>query len=383
MASRKRFAENVPGLLTSPMNKDTSRIFVAATRMNDGKTTTCLGLTAALQTMGLNVGYIKPIAQRIVQSGEDQVDEDTLLIDGLFSLDIPIAAMSPVAIGPEFTKNYLENPNEIGPQLKDKICRAFDRAAYGKDIIVVEGSGHAGVGSVFGASNADNAKVLGSKALIVAAGGIGKPIDEIALNKALFDQSGVEVVGVILNKVLPDKIDFIRDFASRGLKKLGIPLIGVVPLQETLVYPNLDQVAEETKARWIHQPAGLRRVRRVVIGAMSARRAAEYFRVNGTLVIVPGDREDLLEAFIEGGGAKSLSGIILSNGLLPNDILMKKLTDAGIPVAAVEAESFAVTARINNMTVKTMKQDSDKIPIIEKMIRESVDIPALLKSIKK
>ncbi len=383
MASRKRFAENIPGLLTSPMNKDTSRIFVAATRMNDGKTTTCLGLTAALQTMGLNVGYIKPIAQRIVQSGEDQVDEDTLLIDGLFSLDIPISAMSPVAIGPEFTKNYLENPNEIGPQLKDKICRAFDRAAYGKDIIVVEGSGHAGVGSVFGASNADNAKVLGSKALIVAAGGIGKPIDEIALNKALFDQSGVEVVGVILNKVLPDKIDFIRDFASRGLKKLGIPLIGVVPLQETLVYPNLDQVAEETKARWIHQPAGLRRVRRVVIGAMSARRAAEYFRVNGTLVIVPGDREDLLEAFIEGGGAKSLSGIILSNGLLPNDALMKKLTDAGIPVAAVEAESFAVTARINNMTVKTMKQDSDKIPIIEKMIRESVDIPALLKSIKK
>ena len=383
MASRKRFADNIPGLLSSPMNKDTSRIFVAATRMNDGKTTTCLGLTAALQTMGLNVGYIKPIAQRIVQSGEDQVDEDTLLIDGLFSLDIPIAAMSPVAIGPEFTKNYLENPNEIGPQLKDRICRAFDRAAYGKDIIVVEGSGHAGVGSVFGASNADNAKVLGSKALIVAAGGIGKPIDEIALNKALFDQSGVEVVGVILNKVLPDKIDFIRDFASRGLKKLGIPLIGVVPLQETLVYPNLDQVAEETKARWIHHPAGLRRVRRVVIGAMSARRAAEYFRVNGTLVIVPGDREDLLEAFIEGGGAKSLSGIILSNGLLPNDALMKKLTDAGIPVAAVEAESFAVTARINNMTVKTMRQDSDKIPIIEKMIRESVDIPALLKSIKK
>ena len=383
MASRKRFADNIPGLLTSPMNKDTSRIFVAATRMNDGKTTTCLGLTAALQTMGLNVGYIKPIAQRIVQSGEDQVDEDTLLIDGLFSLDIPIAAMSPVAIGPEFTKNYLENPNEIGPQLKDRICRAFDRAAYGKDIIVVEGSGHAGVGSVFGASNADNAKVLGSKALIVAAGGIGKPIDEIALNKALFDQSGVEVVGVILNKVLPDKIDFIRDFASRGLKKLGVPLIGVVPLQETLVYPNLDQVAEETKARWIHQPAGLRRVRRVVIGAMSARRAAEYFRVNGTLVIVPGDREDLLEAFIEGGGAKSLSGIILSNGLLPNEALMKKLTDAGIPLASVESESFAVTARINNMTVKTMKQDSDKIPIIEKMIRDSVDIPALLKSIKK
>ena len=381
MAARKRFAENIPGLLTRPMNLDTRRIFVAATRMNDGKTTTCLGLTAALQAMGLHVGYIKPIAQRVVMSGEDQVDEDTLLIDGLFDLDIPIAAMSPVAIGPDFTKQYLENPDEIGPQLKDRICRAFDRTAYGKDIVVVEGSGHAGVGSVFGASNADNARVLGSKAIIVAAGGIGKPIDEVALNKALFDKSGVEVVGVILNKVMPDKLEFIRDFAGRGLRKLGTPLLGVVPLQEMLVYPNLDQVADETKARWIHQPAGLRRVRRVVIGAMSARRSAEYLRVPGTLVIVPGDREDLLEAFIAGGGAKSLTGVIFSNGLLPNEDIVRRLKDADIPMAAVESECFAVTARINNMTVKTMRQDADKIPVIQKMISESVDISGLLRSL--
>ena len=381
MAMKRRFADNVPGLLLSPMNHDTRRIFVAATRMNDGKTTTCLGLTAALQSMGMHVGYIKPIAQRIVQSGDDQVDEDTLLIDGLFNLDIPIAAMSPIAIGPDFTKQYLENPEEIGPQLKDRICRAFDRAAYGKDIVVVEGSGHAGVGSVFGASNADNARVLHSKALLVAAGGIGKPIDEIALNKALFDKAGVEVVGAILNKVMPDKLEFIRDFAGRGLRKLGVPLLGVVPLQETLVYPNLDQVADETKARWLHQPTGLRRVRRVVIGAMSARRSAEYLRVPGTLVIVPGDREDLLEAFLAAGGGKSLTGVIFSNGLLPNDDIVRRLKEAGLPMAAVEAESFAVTARINNMTVKTMRQDSDKIPIIEKMIADSVDIRSLLRAL--
>ena len=381
MPNRKRFAENVPGLLLRPMNLDTRRVFVAATRMNDGKTTTCLGLTAALQAMGLHVGYIKPIAQRVVMSGEDQVDEDTLLIDGLFDLNVPIAAMSPVAIGPDFTKQYLENPDEIGPQLKDRICRAFDRTAYGKDIVVVEGSGHAGVGSVFGASNADNARVLGSKAIIVAAGGIGKPIDEIALNKALFDKAGVEVVGAILNKVMPDKLEFIRDFAGRGLRKLGVPLLGVVPLQETLVYPNLDQVADETKARWIHQPAGLRRVRRVVIGAMSARRSAEYLRVPGTLVIVPGDREDLLEAFIAGVGAETLSGVLFSNGLLPNDDIVRRLKEAGIAMAAVEAESFAVTARINNMTVKTMRQDADKIPIIRKMISDSVDIQGLLRSL--
>ncbi len=381
MAPKRRFAENVPGLLTRPMNRDTRRIFVAATRMNDGKTTACLGLTAALRSMGLHVGYIKPIAQRVVQSGDDQVDEDTLLINGLFDLDVPIAAMSPVAIGPDFTKQYLENPKEIGPQITDRICRAFDRTAYGKDVVVVEGSGHAGVGSVFGASNADNAKVLGSKALLVAAGGIGKPVDEIALNKALFDQAGVQVVGAIINKVMPDKLEFIRDFAGRGLRQLGVPLLGVVPLQETLAYPNLDQVTEETRARWIHRPPGLRRIRRVIIGAMSARRAAEYLKTTGTLVIVPGDREDLLEALVAGAGTGNLAGVIFSNGLLPGEDTLKKLKEAGLALASAETESFAVTARINNMTVKTMSQDADKIPIIEKMIRESVDIPSLLRSL--
>ena len=381
MAPKRRFAENVPGLLTRPMNRDTRRIFVAATRMNDGKTTACLGLTAALRSMGLHVGYITPIAQRVVPSGADQVDEDPLLINGLFDLDVPIAAMSPVAIGPDFTKQYLENPKEIGPQITDRICRAFDRTAYGKDVVVVEGSGHAGVGSVFGASNADNARVLGSKALLVAAGGIGKPVDEIALNKALFDQAGVQVVGAIINKVMPDKLEFIRDFAGRGLRQLGVPLLGVVPLQETLAYPNLDQVTEETRARWIHRPPGLRRIRRVIIGAMSARRAAEYLKTTGTLVIVPGDREDLLEALVAGAGTGNLAGVIFSNGLLPGEDTLKKLKEAGLALASAETESFAVTARINNMTVKTMSQDADKIPIIEKMIRESVDIPSLLRSL--
>jgi BioD-like phosphotransacetylase family protein len=114
---------------------------------------------------------------------------------------------------------------------------------------------------------------------------------------------------------------------------------------------------------------------------MSARRSAEYLRVPGTLVIVPGDREDLLEAFIAGVGAEALSGVLFSNGLLPNDDIVRRLKEAGIAMAAVEAESFAVTARINNMTVKTMRQDADKIPIIRKMISDSVDIQGLLRSL--
>ena len=108
--------------------------------------------------------------------------------------------------------------------------------------ILSEGTGHAGVGSVFDLSNARVAKLLKCKVILVTTGGIGKPIDEVALNKALFDKEGVELVGVILNKVLPGRLDYIAEFARRGFERLGIDLLGVIP-QETIL-ANQERIRE-------------------------------------------------------------------------------------------------------------------------------------------
>ena len=89
---------------------------------------------------------------------------------------------------------FLDSPEQSHEALVDKICRAFDRAAFENDYIIVEGTGHAGVGSVFNLSNADVAKRLDAKVIIVARGGIGRPVDEIAINQAL-EKAGVEVIG--------------------------------------------------------------------------------------------------------------------------------------------------------------------------------------------
>ena len=52
--------------------------------------------------------------------------------------------------------------------------------------------------------------------LLGSQGGIGKPIDEVCVNQALFEKEGVEIIGVILNKVLPDKLDFISRAKDAG-----------------------------------------------------------------------------------------------------------------------------------------------------------------------
>ena len=77
--------------------------------------------------------------------------------------------MSPIAVEPDFTRRYLSGG--ITHQLHDRVRTAFDIAAWEKDFVIIEGTGHAGVGSVFDLSNATVAKLLKSKVIIVSRGG--------------------------------------------------------------------------------------------------------------------------------------------------------------------------------------------------------------------
>src|SRR5208282_6474470 len=191
------------------MNTTTPRVFIAATRQNEGKTTASLGLIAALQEHFPRIGYIKPVGQRFVEIEEQKIDEDIVLMDAVYRMDCPLVDMSPIAVEPAFTRKYLESANNEA--LVKRIQGAFDRVAWEKDFVLCEGSGHAGVGSVFDLSNAQVAQTLGCKVIIISQGGIGKPIDEVYLNQAVFEREGVEVIGVILNKVTSDKIDYVTE----------------------------------------------------------------------------------------------------------------------------------------------------------------------------
>src|SRR5712672_3156763 len=233
------------------MNTTTPRVFIAATRQHDGKTTASLGLIAALQQFFPRIGYIKPVGQRFVEIAEQKIDEDTVLMDSVYRLNCPLVDMSPIAVEPDFTRKYLQSSNNEA--LVKTIRNAFDRVAWEKDFVLCEGSGHAGVGSVFDLSNAQVARILGARVIIVTQGGIGKPIDEVSLNKALFEKEGVEIIGVILNKVLGQKVDYVADFARRGLKRKGLELLGVLPYEQILCNPSMDLIREELKAELLNQ----------------------------------------------------------------------------------------------------------------------------------
>jgi len=364
------------------MNASTPRVFIAATRQNDGKTTVSLGLIAALQEHFPRVGYIKPVGQRFVEIEEQKIDEDSVLMDAVYSMNCPLVDMSPIAVEPDFTRNYLQAANNDA--LVKKIQKAFDRVAWEKDFVLCEGSGHAGVGSVFDLSNARVAKLLGAKVIIVSQGGIGKPIDEIALNQALFEKEGVEIIGVILNKVLGEKVDYVSDFARRGLKRKGLDLLGVLPYEQILCNPSMELIREELNAELLNSPPTLHAlVDDVVIGAMSAQNAMQFFK-RGVLIITPGDREDILlaaGAMTSPNSDEKMAGIVLTGGLRPGASVLKAMQSMPIPVLLAKADSYQVASKVHNLIVKTRPRDAEKISLIRDIVAKNVNVKKIIDSL--
>ena len=364
------------------MNATTPRVFIAATRQNDGKTTTSLGLLAALQAHYPRIGYIKPVGQRFVEIEEQKIDEDTVLMDSVYRLNCPLVDMSPIAVEPDFTRRYLQSSNREA--LVRKIEKAFDRVAWEKDFVLCEGSGHAGVGSVFDLSNAQVAKVLKAKVVIVSRGGIGKPIDEVALNQALFEKEGVEILGVILNKVIIDKVDHVSEFARRGLKRKGLELLGVIPHQDMLSRPSVDLIREELKAELLNPSCQLHNlVDDVVVGAMGVHNAVRFFKP-GVLLITPGDREDIIlaaAASLNPEGNLQLAGIVLTGQLRPGESVLKVIRKLPFPVLLAREDSYEVASQVHDLTVKTRPDDTAKISLIRDLIARHVDVNRILKAL--
>src|SRR5436190_7955819 len=363
-------------------NTVTPRVFIAATRQNDGKTTSSLGLLSALQKHFPRIGYIKPVGQRFVEIEEQKIDEDSVLMDRVYKLDCPLPDMSPIAVEPDFTRKYLQSSNREA--LVKKIAKAFDRVAWEKDFVLCEGSGHAGVGAVFDLSNAQVAKVLKAKVVIVSRGGIGKPIDEVVLNQALFEKEKVEIIGVILNKVIFEKVDYVTEFARRGLKRKGLELLGVIPHQSILSNPSVESIREELEAEVL---GGSNRIHDlvddVVVGAMGVHNAMEHFRP-GVLLITPGDREDIILAAAASDGPGSppqLTGIVLTGGLRPSETILQVIRRLPFPVLLAKEDSYEVASKVHDLIVKTRPEETAKVNLIRDLIARHVDVGKILKAL--
>lgn len=360
-------------------------VYVTATRRSDGKTSITLGLTLALRDRIRNIGFIKPLGRGDVgHKGSMMVDEDTALIAKACGVHAPVKAMSPVAIDAGFIEQYFKAG--AAEDLMAHIHQAYEEVSEDKDLMVIEGTGHACVGETYGLSNARVARELGAPVVLVSSGGVGQPIDEIALNLQVFEKHGVKVLGVIINKAYPHEVDVLKDFGRRALERMGTRLLGVVPYVPELIQPTVLQVARHINGEILNGSSQLgAKVKKLLIGAMTPHNAIPGFE-NGALLITPGDRSDMILAaastylFRPEEGAPRLSGLVLTVGVKPPDPILGILAKTELPVILTQENSFKTASRIDRLEPAISPSDRETIDRIADLVRTNVDVAGLYDS---
>ena len=348
-------------------------LYLAATGQNRGKTTVSLGMMDGFRRRGLSAGFLKPVGQRTVIEDGIPADEDAVLMKAVFELHEPLDQMSPVHIPRGFTQSYIDG--RVVEDLPARIRAAHAAFGASREMLLVEGTGHAGVGAVIGLSNAAVARMLGAPAVIVSEGGVGRPIDEIVLNKALFEREGVPVAGAVVNKVdLMAKPDLARTL-ERGLARHGIPLLGVLPYRPILSNPTLAMVLEGLHGETVHPGPDLDQViGGVSIGAMEPAHMLQRLGPRA-LVIVPGDREDVIAAIVHArrigasAGGDAL-GLVLTGGYRPRRAVVDAIRYADLFAMLVDEDTYQVASEVHDLLVKTHASDRGKLEEIKALVWE-------------
>lgn len=357
------------------------QLFLAATGQNRGKTTTSLGLFAAFRAQGLDAGFMKPVGQRWITIDDTPADEDAALMRGVFGLTDAVALLSPVQIPRGFTRKVIEG--QVVEDLGAKIIDAQVELAQRHELLLLEGTGHAGVGAVIGLSNADVAALLGAPVLIVSEGGIGRPIDEIVLNAALFAARGVEVAGAIVNKVDLDLQPELPRLLEKGLARHGIPLLGVLPYRQILSNPTLAIIEDGLQGETLWPGRDMDAIiGRVSVAAMQPEHVMQRIGDNA-LVVVPGDREDVIEAltglWLDGKEHSNRPlGFVLSGGYRPSTRVLETIRTANIFAVLMEGDTYSVAAKVHDLLVKTHPEDVRKIEEIKQLVAGSLNVDRIL-----
>lgn len=361
------------------------RIYVAATSQHIGKTTSTLGLVQALQKKGVHVGYCKPVGQEGLDVEGIYVDKDAVLFATVMKFPLQASLHSPVILGPGATTRFLDNPEEL--DYENDILRAASVLEKEYEIVIYEGTGHPGVGSVVNLSNADVARILGAEVILVVEGGIGNTIDRLNLCLNMFQAQRVPVIGVIVNKVHPDKYDKVKYYVGKKLAEWNIPLLGVIPFDKMLLYPLFETIRKAVNGEVLLNEDKMYNMVEEIVAA-SLIDTVTFKDAQRILLVVSSNRFYEIITKIEckcqelGIEESPLSGVIITGDGRSEKWITEFDEDDyvvrhHIPVIATQLDTYGSALQISKIEVKINVRTPAKTARAIDLIEEYVDLSVL------
>ncbi len=336
--------------------------FVAPTGFGVGLTSISLGLVGALERAGLKVGFFKPIAQP--HQGDAGPERSSELIARTHGLN------SPKPLGLAHVERILGDGQL--DELLEEIISLYQQAAEGKDVVIVEGMVPTRQASYAARINFHLAKSLDADVILVSAPdqeSLHELCDRVEIQAQLFGgPKDPKVLGVILNKVRHDAgidafVERLQEI-SPLFRSDDFRLLGCIPWEPELNAPRTRDIADLLGARVLN--AGDYEQRRMLKIVLCARAVANTVQLltPGTLVVTPGDRDDIiLAASLAAMNGVPLAGLLLCSDFSPDPRIIELCHTAlqsGLPVMAVSTGSYDTATNLNRLNREIPVDDKER-----------------------
>ncbi len=338
------------------------RLVVTSMHPNAGKTSIIIGLAKALNK---KIGYIKPFGDRLLYRKKRLWDYDSALMNNIFSLGEDPAEMS---IGFDHSRLWYISDKDT---ITKKIRELQENIGKDKDVLFVEGGKELSYGVSVYLDALSIAKSLKGDLVIIVSGKEETIIDDIGFLKNHVNLGEVNLKGIIINKV-PNFEDFINIHLPK-IKLLDINVLGVIPHYEELPRLTVDFLADRLFAKVVSGESYLNRpVKNIIVGSMAASAVVKLpvFHEEKKVVLTSGDRHDMIEAALEGDTA----AVILTCNIEPTPELIAKASERKIPLLLVSPDTYQIAKQIDSMEPLLQKDDTDKIVLLEQMIKKHVNM---------
>jgi len=381
-------------------------IYISGAHQHSGKTVTSIGLLSLLSKIypSEELGYIKPVGQQVIKLEDGTtIDKDAQIIDKFSKIPaLDLKIISPVQFPSTFTREYLDSDMQVTltQNLSDNIKNALS-FLNNKKYIIAEGTGHPGVGSIVGLSNAVVSNMIGADIIYISDGGIGKAIDRMEVDLSYFRHMGSRLKGIIFNKVIEDKIPTMKKYITEDLinkrfrsqPELPVSILGFLPRVRTILNPSMNLLRKRFKNHKIigdikdslwHKPVNNIKILSLVSEVMDLDELIDPGDIVLIAIMSRNRRSRILKYAAKMKGR--LGGLILTSAKMYtlSSEIENMILDVGIPAFVVEEDTAGAEEILLDGYANTKLQiyDDKKVAEVKELFEKHIDFQKFLDTFK-
>jgi hypothetical protein len=329
-----------------------------------GKTLVALALSEYAKQQGLKVGYFKPVGV--------PNDADAALMKEVLSLSADLENICPI----ERTKSSYDELLKAGyEQLRSKILNSYNVVSDGKDIVLIEGTEAPWHLLHVNLSTPQIAEELDARAICLVNFQDVTAIDDVLLQKDLFLRHNVKDLTIALNMVPPMFKTIVSTSIADFIESSDMKFLGSIYRNRELFAPSVQEILKALDGQMV---VGEEKedvlVDRFMVGSMAPENALKWFRrAKNKAVITSGDRADICMAAME----TDTNLLILTGGMGPNIRTLAQAREKGIPIMMTGYDTYTTGQIVDSLIGTVTTENIQKVPVVVKILRESLNFDVL------